>query len=80
MPPFLLPVLMVIYSIYHNLPHFLKICTKTQEEWPKAKINKRMKLATWVAFAALMIISPVAFYGDHMINSTVIVGQMTTAS
>lgn len=61
--PFLLPLLMVIYSFYHNAPHAVHLVRRTRATWARASTRKRAVMCCSCALAAMMTISPMAYYG-----------------
>jgi hypothetical protein len=66
MPPFLLPILMIVYSVYHNGPHVLHGFKMIFRLWKKVPTSKKLILCASTAVAVLMLISPVAYYGEHI--------------
>jgi hypothetical protein len=61
--PFLLPLLMVIYSVYHNAPHLIHLVKRSHTKWARASARKRFVMCGSCTLAAVMMISPVAYYG-----------------
>jgi hypothetical protein len=61
--PFLLPLLMVIYSVYHNAPHLIHLVRRSHAMWKNALWTKRLIMCCSCSLAAVMMISPVAYYG-----------------
>jgi hypothetical protein len=61
--PFLLPLLMVIYSIYHNAPHLVHLVRRSRAMWARASTRKRLVMSCSCAMATAMMISPMAYYG-----------------
>jgi hypothetical protein len=72
MPPALLPIMMVLYSIYHNGPDFIRHIHALRRLWKKAPPRRKFLLVSSTIVAAVMVISPIAFYGEHAVEVAVV--------